>query len=147
MTRSLVLETVAESPAEAVDHFRACLGLTTDAADVHHDLENRVPGVVVIDARGAESYAAGHVPGAISFPHRRMDAESTASLARDQVYVVYCDGIGCNASTKGALKLAQLGFKVKEMLGGLDWWRRDGHPVAAGLEPGSLQEMAVRCGC
>ena len=147
MTRSLVLETPAASPEEAADHFRTRLGFTTDVADVHDDLESRLPGVVVIDARSPESYAAGHVPGAISLPHRRMDADRTASLSRDHVYVVYCDGIGCNASTKGALKLAQLGFRVKEMLGGLDWWRRDGHPVATGLEPGSLQEMAVRCGC
>jgi hypothetical protein len=26
----------------------------------------------------------------------------------------------------------------KELLGGIDWWRRDGHPVAASHEPGSL---------
>jgi hypothetical protein len=47
-------------------------------------------------------------------------------------------GIGCNASTKGAYKLARLGFRAKELLGGIDWWRRDGHPVAASHEPGSL---------
>jgi hypothetical protein len=45
---------------------------------------------------------------------------------------------GCNASTKGAYKLARLGFRVKEPLGGIDWWRRDGHPVTASHEPGSL---------
>jgi rhodanese-related sulfurtransferase len=55
-----------------------------------------------------------------------------------KVYVVYCDRIGCNASTKGAHKLARLGFRTKELLGGLDWWSRDGHPVMTSLEPGSL---------
>jgi hypothetical protein len=34
--------------------------------------------------------------------------------------------------------LAGLGFRAKELLGGIDWWRRDGHPVAASHEPGSL---------
>jgi len=43
--------------------------------------------------------------------------------------VTYCDGIGCNASTKGALNMARLGFKVRELIGGLDWWKRDGHPT------------------
>ena len=42
------------------------------------------------------------------------------------LYVTYCDGIGCNASTKGALNMAKLGFRVKELMGGLDWWKRDG---------------------
>ncbi len=54
-----------------------------------------------------------------------MNVEATASLDPGKVYVVYCDGIGFNASTKGAYKLAQLGFRVKELLGGLDWWHRE----------------------
>jgi rhodanese-related sulfurtransferase len=94
--------------------------------------------IVVIDARSRDAYAAGHIPGAISFPHREMSAETAAQLDRSKVYVVYCDGIGCNASTKGAYKLAGLGFRVKELLGGIDWWRRDGHPVTVSHEPGSL---------
>jgi rhodanese-related sulfurtransferase len=66
-----------------------------------------------------------------------MSIETTTTLDRSIVYVVYCDGIGCNASTKGAYKLARLGYRTKELLGGLDWWCRDGHPVVASSEPGS----------
>ena len=61
-----------------------------------------------------------------------MNEESTTALDKDLVYVTYCDGVGCNASTKAALKLAGLGFRVKELMGGLDWWKRDGHPVEKG---------------
>jgi rhodanese-related sulfurtransferase len=93
---------------------------------------------VVTDARSRDVYAAAHIPGAVNFPHREMNAATTAQLDRSKVYVVYCDGIGCNASTKGAYKLARLGFRVKELLGGIDWWRRDGHPVAASHESGVL---------
>ena len=103
----------------------------------------------MIDARSRDAYAAGHIPGAVSFPHREMSAETTAPLDRSKVYVVYCDGIGCNASTKGAYKLAGLGFRVKELLGGIDWWRRDGHPVTVSHEPGSLlaAQATPRSGC
>ena len=73
----------------------------------------------------------------------KMSANTTAQLDRAKVYVVYCDGIGCDASTKGAYKLASLGFRVKELLGGLDWWRRDGHPVAISDQPGTLRAMAA----
>jgi rhodanese-related sulfurtransferase len=45
------------------------------------------------------------------------------------VLVVYCWGPGCNAATKAAAKLASLGFQVKEMIGGLEYWRREGYPV------------------
>ena len=88
------------------------------------------------------AYITGHIPGAVSSPHGDMNAETAARFDRGTVYVVYCDGIGCNASTKGAYKLARLGFRAKELLGGLDWWRRDGHPVTASHEPGHLLAAA-----
>ena len=100
--------------------------------------EDKIRMAVFIVPTGTFSNPCGHIPGAVSFPHREMSAETTAQLDRSKVYVVYCDGIGCNASTKGAYKLARLGFRTKELLGGIDWWRRDGHPVAASHEPGSL---------
>ena len=102
------------------------------------DLNAALSDIVVIDASSGDAYAVGHIHGAVSFPHREMNAETTTHLDRSKVYVVYCDGIGCNASTKGAYKLARLGFRAKELLGGLDWWRRDGHPVTASHEPGLL---------
>jgi rhodanese-related sulfurtransferase len=39
----------------------------------------------------------------------------------------YCKGTGCNASTRGALKMSKLGFKVKELFGGLESWKSDGY--------------------
>lgn len=126
---SLVLEIPAPSPEVSRDFMAAQLGLYTDAWDVAQDLKHGITDVVVVDARAREFYAKGHIPGAISFPHREMTAESTRDLDRSKTYVVYCDGIGCNGSTKGAYKLAAAGLRVKELLGGLDYWTRDGHPV------------------
>jgi rhodanese-related sulfurtransferase len=127
---SFVLEIEPLAPAAAAAAFAARLAAATDPSDVRADLEAGVEGIVVVDARAAEAYARGHVPGALSLPHRRItDAASVAHLPRGALVVTYCDGIGCNASTKAAWKLARLGYRVKEMLGGLDGWRRDGYPV------------------
>jgi rhodanese-related sulfurtransferase len=62
-----------------------------------------------------------------------MNAGSTRHFDRGATYVTYCDSVGCNASTKGALKLAELGFQVKELIGGIDWWKRDGYPTESSL--------------
>ena len=97
---------------------------------------------IVIDARCRDAYIALHIPAAVSFLHREMNSETTARFNRGKVYVVYCDGIGGTVSTKGAYKRARLGFRAKELLGGLDWWRRDGHPVAAPNESGCLLAAA-----
>jgi rhodanese-related sulfurtransferase len=135
---SAVLEYGAPEPGEIARVMEDKLRFHTDSWDLSIDLRAGLSDIVVIDARSRDANAARHISGAVNFPHRKMTDETTARLDRSKVYVVYCDGIGCNASTKGAYKLARLGFRAKELLGGIDWWRRDGHPVAASHEPGSL---------
>ena len=114
-----------------IQHYRNKLRYETDSWDLNEAMQNG-ERVVVIDARSPEAFAEGHIPGAISFPHRTMNENSTVDLDREALYVTYCDGIGCNASTKGALNMARLGFRVKELMGGLDWWKRDGYPTETG---------------
>ncbi|MGE4292939.1 MAG: rhodanese-like domain-containing protein [Desulfovibrio sp.] len=129
-TPTTTLETGMTTKISAADYYLAKLAFETDSWDLAEALKLKTATscpVVVIDARSPEAYAAEHIPGALNLPHRSMTPESTAHLDRDALYVTYCDGIGCNASTKGALQMARLGFRVKELLGGLDWWKRDGH--------------------
>ena len=140
---SAVLEFGAPEPGEAAALMHDKLRFHTDSWDLSVDLKAGSDAIVVIDARSREAYAASHIPGALSLPHREMTIEPAARLDAAKVYVVYCDGIGCNASTKGAYKLARLGFRAKELLGGLDWWRRDGHPVATSVEAGSMYAEAA----
>jgi rhodanese-related sulfurtransferase len=117
---------------KAAEHYRNKLAYEIDAWDLN-ELLRAGANVVVIDARSESTFAQEHIPGAVSFPHRNMDRESISNLDRNLMYVTYCDGIGCNASTKGALKLADLGFEVRELIGGIEWWKRDGYPVESEL--------------
>jgi len=128
-TFSFVLEHAAAEPAAAERHFLAKLAFETDPADVHLDLERGHPGIALVDSRSPEAYARCHIPGAINLPTRTISQETTASLPRDKVIVSYCWGPGCNGSTRAAAKLAALGFRVKEMIGGIGYWRKEGLPV------------------
>ena len=112
-------------------HYQDKLAYETDSWDLKIALEEE-ESVIVIDARSAKAYQAEHIPGAINVPYREMSPRTTAHLDKSVQIVTYCDGIGCNASTKGALAMTKLGFKVKELMGGLDWWKRDGHPTSRG---------------
>ena len=134
---SAVMEYGAPEPGET-----AAVMAESDSWDLSVDLKSGCPDIVVVDARSRDAYADGHIPGAISFPHREMSKDAAGTLDHSKLYVVYCDGIGCNASTKGTYKLARLGFRAKELLGGFDWCRRDGHPVATSTEPGNLAERS-----
>ena len=150
MMPSAVLQFPPLAPEENEIRLREKLAWYTDAWDLAQDLVQEVQDIVVIDTRSAEQYQAGHICGATSFPHRLMTEESLAQLDRNRVYITYCDGIGCNGSTKGAWKLAAAGFRVKELIGGLDFWLRDGHPIATGGAPGNWPEQQTQlpdCGC
>jgi rhodanese-related sulfurtransferase len=114
--------------SDHIKHYSDKLQFETDASDLKTALDNGEK-VVVVDARTPENCQNEHIPGALNLPHRTMNPESTAKLDRNTLYVVYCDGIGCNASTKGAFNLAKLGFRVKELIGGLEWWKREGYPT------------------
>ncbi len=127
---------------EQMRHYENKLAFETDSWDLKVALESG-ENVIVIDSRSPEAYQKEHIPGAINIPHRTMNEETTASLDRTALVVTYCDGIGCNASTKGALNMTRIGFRVKELIGGLDWWKRDGHETEGSGSSGK----AAGCGC
>jgi rhodanese-related sulfurtransferase len=127
--KSRVLEIPAAKPKAAKKHFSAKLALETDASDVHEDMKNGVKGFTLLDARRPESFAREHIKGAEHFWHNEISKKSAKRLSKKQVYVVYCAGIGCNASTKAAAKLGRLGFRVKELVAGLEWWKAQGYPT------------------
>lgn len=130
---SLVNEHPPEDPMLAAGRFAAKLALETDPFDVKTDLERGGETILVIDVRSTEAYEACRIPGAVSLPHRRISRETTGHLPRDRTLVTYCWGPACNASTKGAARLAALGFRVKEMIGGIEYWREEGLPVEGTL--------------
>ena len=130
---SLVLETPPASPEEAHRHFLSKLSVETDVADVRLDLQRGQDGFLLIDARGVQDFEECHIPSAINLPYRKITAESIAHLPKEKLMVVYCWSPGCNSATKAALRLSALGFQVKEMLGGIEYWRREGGPVEGTL--------------
>lgn len=128
---------------EQISFYEQKLNYEMDPSDLRNAM---VKGerLVVIDARSKESFDNEHIPGAVNIHHRLMAPETTAHLDRNAQYVVYCSGIGCNASTKGALKMAELGFSVKELIGGLDWWKRENYETEG---VGSSVGKKVFCDC
>ncbi len=86
---------------------------------------------VLLDVLSAESYAEGHIEGAVSFPLGTID-QTTASgkLNKDDKIVVYCGGFTCAASTKSAQKLGELGYaNVLDYKGGLEEWQEKGNKL------------------
>jgi rhodanese-related sulfurtransferase len=117
------------TPPDTAAHFARRLAVETDVSDVAEALDSGSPGFVLLDSRSAEAWAQGHVPGARHLPGREVPQRAPGELDRSVPVVVYCWGPGCNGATKAALALAQLGYRVREMLGGFEYWAREGLPV------------------
>jgi rhodanese-related sulfurtransferase len=123
---SKVTEVPSAPPAETIAHFAKRLSLETDCSDVNAAMAAGQMDFVLIDVRSPQLYAAGHVPGALNMLVGKMTETRLAAWAPDTQFVVYCAGPHCNGADKGALRLAQLGRKVKIMIGGITGWADEG---------------------
>ncbi|PZG09499.1 rhodanese-like domain-containing protein, partial [Nonomuraea aridisoli] len=126
---SPVLRVPPAAPAEAAAFFAARLTYQTDVSDVHASLESGAPGFVLVDSRAASGWEQGHVPGALHLPTADIPARAAILLDPAIPVVTYCWGPGCNGATRAAHALAQLGYHVKEMIGGIEYWIREGFPL------------------
>ena len=114
---------------EAIEHFTGRLRFETDASDVYVAMRRPQPGFVLVDTRSRVAWDQGHVPGALHLPTARIETRAAELVPAGTPVVTYCWGPGCNGATKGALAFARLGYEVREMLGGYEYWVREGLPV------------------
>ncbi|MDX6259122.1 MAG: hypothetical protein QOH84_810 [Kribbellaceae bacterium] len=126
---STVLETPPAVRDDAIAYFAGKLRFETDPSDVAADIGAGVTGWVLVDSRSQESWDQGHVPGAIHLPTREIADRAASVVPAGLPVVTYCWGPACNGGTKAALEFAKLGYPVKEMIGGFEYWTREGLPV------------------
>jgi ArsR family transcriptional regulator len=84
--------------------------------------------VTVIDARPAEEFAAGHLPGALNLPLRELKRR-LRELPRGQEIVAYCRGAYCVLAYEAVAELRKRGFKAFRLEEGYPEWRAAGLPV------------------
>jgi rhodanese-related sulfurtransferase len=89
----------------------------------------RDPALVLIDSRSQAAWDQAHIPGAIHLPTVDIPTRAGSLLDPRVPVVAYCWGPGCNGATRAALALSEAGFDAKEMLGGIEYWIREGFPV------------------
>lgn len=139
---SLVRQIPAAPSAIALMHFSNRLTFETDCSDVYGSQEAGEVDFVLVDTRGPSAYQRGHVPGAINIPGRLMTAQTLAAYPAATLFVVYCAGPHCNGANKAAVKLAALGYPVKEMIGGVTGWLDEGFALSVEAVSG-----AIGCEC
>jgi rhodanese-related sulfurtransferase len=110
------------------DFFRSKLQYEIDVMDVSAGLH--AGEFVLVDTRRRASWDHAHIPGALHLPSAEIPAAAPHHIPMGSRVVVYSWGPGCNGSTVGALAFAELDYPVREMIGGIEYWIRNGLPVA-----------------
>jgi rhodanese-related sulfurtransferase len=141
------------SKEELVSYFTSRLAFETDPSDVHADIE-KSKRFVLVDVRGQSSWDQGRAVGAVHMHHSEIADRAPQEVPMDMPVVVYCWGPGCNGAHKGALNFALLGYQVKEMIGGFEYWAREGYPVVNDKgpvlrekDPLTVPLSSVTCDC
>lgn len=88
---------------------------------------------LLIDARSAEEFSAGRIPGSRTLPYYEMEAKQAAALEGVQSadpLVIYCEGVGCELSFFLGRELQDQGYSnIKIFYGGYPEWQQAGLPV------------------
>jgi len=79
---------------------------------------------VLLDVREDDEWGAGHAPGAV---HIRLGDLNPADLSPAKPVVAICRS--GNRSRTAAVKLADAGFSVYNLTGGMKAWNGSGRPV------------------
>jgi rhodanese-related sulfurtransferase len=111
-----------------VQYFQAKLAFEMTPWALKNILEKNADSIVLLDVRPAEMFAVAHIPAALNIPLPELVAKMN-KLPKNKTIVTYCGNIVCSLAPKAALELAQKGFTVKELVGGIEMWQEKGFPV------------------
>ena len=119
---------------DAIAHFTAKLSHETDPSDVYA-AQKAGNEFVLVDVRCEAAWGQGRITGAIHMPYSQIAARAAGEFPEGTEVVVYCWSPGCNAGARGALEFARLGYRVREMIGGYEYWVREGQPTENNAGP------------
>lgn len=84
--------------------------------------------VTVLDVRPHEEYEAGHIPGAVNIPLKKLGRQ-IKELPKSREVVAYCRGPYCVLSYEAVEYLRKKGYTARRLKDGMPEWKNSRLPV------------------
>ena len=94
-----------------------------ESSDINRDVEQyrQTEGALLLDVRGADEYAEGHIPGSVNIPLQLLPMKKGLPEDLDTPIFVYCRSGG--RSRRAAAFLEKEGYENVKNIGGIMNWK------------------------
>jgi rhodanese-related sulfurtransferase len=116
------------SASERAQFYRVKMDAEWGPWDVKGALDKNSGKILVLDTRDSEAYAKEHIPGSINIPTDELP-QRLQELPKDKEIVPYCWSVVCHLATRASLYLAEQGYVVHELAGGIEYWKHYKMPL------------------
>ena len=100
-----------------------------EAEDLFVQRTQEAGGLLFIDSRSRDDFAAGHIPGALSIPLEAARSSGALDFPGAQTVIVYCEGGDCQTSISLAKIIHDKGYQdIRIFSGGWGEWSAAGLP-------------------
>jgi rhodanese-related sulfurtransferase len=115
----------------------------------HEDLKAALASksITLLDCNGSESYAQGHIPGAVNFETVKKDLAAKLPADHKALIVAYCGGEKCGAWRAAAEAADALGYTdIRCYSAGIKGWKSAGESVETVQNSPSAPPVCGVCG-
>ena len=94
-----------------------------ESSDINRDVEQfrQTEGALLLDVRGADEYAEGHIPGSVNIPLQQLPEKKGLPEDLETPMFVYCRSGG--RSRRAAAFLEKVGYANVKNIGGIMNWQ------------------------
>ena len=136
---------VTAQPAEANIDYDGFETLTRDVADYRRGrlltweafaAKAREPGALLLDARSAEAFAAGHIQGAVNLPFTDFTPESLAAVIGDpgRPVLIYCNNNFVNDAAPVMMKARPLALNIQTFINLVGYGYRNVYELRSAID-------------
>ncbi len=107
-------------------------GTTKVFAEDVIDLAEKLPELLIIDARITQDRKQGYIEGSVSLPDIKTDCKSLARVipAKSAPVLFYCNGVKCGRSVKSSRRAVKCGYtNIYWFRGGFEEWKNKAFPI------------------